>query len=52
MQYSNGKECLHGKETIADKQIEYGSEEKHQHMWETQLWREGQWRKDREDAEE
>jgi len=27
MQNSNGKEGLHGKEKVADKQIEYGSEE-------------------------
>jgi len=25
---SNGKECLHGKEKVADKRIKYGSEEK------------------------
>jgi len=28
MQNSNGKEGLHGKEKVADKQIKYGSEEK------------------------
>jgi len=28
MQNSNGKECLHGNEKVADKQIKYGSEEK------------------------
>jgi len=28
MENSNGKECFHGEEQVADKQIKYGSEEK------------------------
>jgi len=33
MQNSNGKECFHRKEKVADKQIKYGSEEKNRKQY-------------------
>jgi len=46
MQNSNGKECLHGKEKVADKQIVYGSEEKNRKediIWNVALYAAETW---------